>query len=287
MLSFIILAVIAFLPAFAWLALWYFKDSKDKEPKKALAYAFVFGAVVPLPFAFFSWQLQSYEIFVRSWEWFSGLLFSVPFWILLIVLALLEEALKHFAAMATGTKYKIFFDQIIDGVMYSVAAALGFAWMENILYLLVAFDYYGIQSTVFWQTYFFRSLGTMLAHSLFSAVFGLFWGHAFLSAAVSPKHNYSVKAFFSRIPKRFWQTITLHIIRRHILIARPSTRGHERADVVLEGLYLATLLHSMFNFLLEMNGLMVLIGPFLLLLFLFISHQFLVPKNIKIWKPVQ
>lgn len=238
-----------------------------------IALSFFFGALATLPLLAIRWQMQFTPNLVFFWEQISEISFLPTLISLSFFLAFLEEFLKHFAVLRLGKRLRIHFDQIVDGIIYSVSAALGFAFAENILFFLTAMDYYLLTDAHFWNTVSFRSLFSMLGHSLFSGIFGLFWGHAFLSTAITPKHTRSVSGFFFRFGKRFFQTLSFHIIRHHILHKRPSLHGHEKADLVFEGLILATLMHTLFNIIIEYSALMLL--PVLLLpVFFFLSSQF-------------
>lgn len=276
----------AFLPSFVWLVFWYRKDKKEPEPKRMVALAFVFGILAVLPLLAVRWQLEYSPNLMQTVVSFSRLLPIIALLAGAIVLALLEESLKHFATLRLGKKLHIEFDQIVDGVIYSVAAALGFAFAENLFYFLTLLQYYSLADPSLWTIIAFRGFGTTLGHALFSGIFGLFWGHAFLSKSVTPRHSYSVSRFFHRS----FETLRLHIIFRHILKDRPSIRGHEKADLVREALILATLIHALFNIFvgLEVFGqvLTPFVVPLLLLVSVFLSRQFLVPRNVTIMTPV-
>lgn len=61
------------------------------------------------------------------------------------------------------------FDEPMDGIVYAVSAALGFASIENGFYLITAYME-GIVEQVFWT----RALLSVPAHALFSSM----WGYA-------------------------------------------------------------------------------------------------------------
>ncbi len=277
---------LAFLPSFAWLVFWYKKDYREPEPKRNIALAFIFGMLAVVPLLAVRWQLQYSPNLMQSVISFSYMMPLVAVIIGSIILAYLEEALKHFATLRLGKRLHIEFDQIVDGVVYSVAAALGFAFAENVFYFLTLLDYYTLTDAELWTVMAFRGFGTTLGHSLFSGLFGLFWGHAFLSKSVTPRHSESVSTLF----RKFTQTLRLHIIFRHILKDRSSLHGHEKADLVREALILATLVHALFNIFiqLEVFGRMLtpFVVPLLLIVLVFLSKQFFVPRNVQITTPV-
>jgi RsiW-degrading membrane proteinase PrsW (M82 family) len=251
-----------------------------------VALAFFMGMIAVLPFFALGWQWQSSPNLQSLWNTFSSHFLYLPSIIVVFFFAFLEESLKQFAVLRLGSKLKIHFDQIVDGIVYAVSAGLGFAFAENIFYFFTLLDFYTLTDPALWNVVAFRSFGTTLGHSLFSGVFGLFWGHAFLSKKVANKHSYSVSCFFIR----FFETLRFHIIFVHILKAHPSLKGHESADLVREALLLSVLLHAVFNLFLQTEvfgiHLTPFVAPLLLLIFLFLSSRFLIPRNTKIMKPV-
>ncbi len=276
----------AFVPSFGWLVFWYRKDKSEPEPKRMIAMAFVFGMLAVLPLLAIRWQLQYSPNLMASITSFSKMLPIVALVVGGILFAVLEESLKHFATLRLGKKLRIEFTQIVDGVVYSISAALGFAFAENLFYFYTLLQFYNLSDTTLWTIIAFRGFGTTLGHALFSGIFGLFWGHAFLSSSVTPRHSYSVSNFFHQ----GFDRARLHIIFRHILKDKPSLHGHEKADLVREALVLATLFHALFNILIgfEIFGqtLTPFVVPILLLGSLFLSKQFMIRDNVNIMTPV-
>jgi len=276
----------AILPAFFWLIIFFKKDSAQPEPKKMIFRTFFLGIFSVIPFFGINFALEKSPNLQFFFDYLSQKIVFIEI-IIIFLLAFLEEIAKHFAVLRLGSSLKIYFDQIVDGIIYSVSAALGFAFAENFFYFWQAGKFFDFSDTEFWVIFGFRSFGTMLGHVIFSGIFGFFWGHAFLSTAVAKKHNFSVRKFFSKI----FQTLKFHIIFRHILISRPSLRGHEKSDLVREALFLATIIHAFFNFFIETEifgkKLTKLIVPILVFGFVFLGKQFLVPRNVKILKPIK
>ena len=204
---------IAFLPALGWLFLYYHKDYCDPEPKKTITQAFLAGIVIGIPFL----VLRHVIIWADISSLFLQGMVSV------ILFAALEEMAKLSAAIFVVGRHKLEFNQLIDGVVYAVAAALGFAFMENLYYLTSFLSSYSDIGS-FTYVIAFRSLGTMLAHTLFSGLAGLIWAYAYFSKQITPfskKHllAFELKDFINH------EILSLHIIRQNILKARPSRRG--------------------------------------------------------------
>ncbi len=257
---------IALFPALCWLYFYYKKDAKDPEPKKVIFLTFIMGAVAAFPFLALRYFLP-----LTSLEHF--LMTGVKS---IFLFAAFEEIAKLTASILVTQRYRKSFNQLIDGVVYTVTAALGFAFIENFQYFLL---FQGELFTSEWMSLIlFRGIGNMLAHTIFSGLAGLIWAYAVFSKKITPFHKkhllaFEIKDFINR------EILSLHIIRRNILMAHPSRRGgHEKKVLVLEGLVLAALLHALFNVLVSYEVLgrnvtftvvPLLIGGFLYILYLF------------------
>ncbi len=279
--------ITALLPALLWLWMWYKKDNQEPEPKQMIVRSFFLGMLAVLPFFGLDWQWDNSPHLQNLWKIFSTSLYFFPLLLSTFSFAFLEESLKHFAVLRLGKHLQIHFTQVIDGVIYSVAVALGFSFAENLLYFISLLEYFDLSDSTLWNVVIFRSIATTFGHSLFSGIFGLFWGHAFVSDGVTTKHSFSSSLFF----RHFFRTFRFHIIRSHILRNRISTRGHEKGDLVREGLLLATIVHTLFNLFLEIQIFGMPLTPFVVPLlvggFLYLRKQFLLPNNIQILQPVR
>lgn len=263
----------ALFPALLWLGIFLAKDTQNPEPKNMIVRAFFFGALSALPIALLV------VFFPESVSQFFGLFGLLT---ALLLRALIEEYLKHFAAVRLGKSLNIAFDQIVDGIVYSVSAALGFAFLENAFYFFTLGENIGFFTPTFASAFAGRAILTTLGHALFSGIFGLFWGHAFLSQSIAPRHSYSVLSFF----RGFFRTISFHILRRHILPRRASLRGHEAFEVVAEGFLAASLVHAFFNLCLEFPSTRILLAPLIVFLFWFLSSAFHRQNLTKILHPI-
>ena len=107
------------LPALIWLWFWLHEDKKNPEPRKILALTFTTGMAV----IFFAIPLESFFLNVHT------PLFRFTAW------AAIEEILKFIAAyiVALHTRH---YDEPIDAIIYLMCAALGFAALENTLFIL-------------------------------------------------------------------------------------------------------------------------------------------------------
>lgn len=140
-------------PTFVWLWFWLRQDAHP-EPKRLIALSFILGGVaVPLAIPF--------EKIIES----SGL--AIP--IIFVGWAIVEEALKYLAAFVGGMHTKAA-NEPIDAMIYLITAALGFAAVENTLFVLEPFLVGDIFTGV--VTANVRFVGTTLLHILASASIG-------------------------------------------------------------------------------------------------------------------
>jgi len=87
------------------------------------------------------------------------------------LIGLIEESAK-FAALYVGIYRHAQFDEIIDGILYAVAASLGFATLENIAYVLEGGTVVGV----------LRAALSVPGHAFFGAVMGFYVGLAKFSS---------------------------------------------------------------------------------------------------------
>lgn len=190
------------LPALLWLWFWL-KEDTNPEPRRILILTF-FGGMIMAIVALFSEQLAQFVV-VGALGPFSN---PAAMIVLLLVWAGIEEAAKYFAARRIALRLPCF-DEPIDALIYLITAALGFAALENILFLLKVIGYQG--TLIGLVTGNLRFLGATLLHVVCSAVVGA-------SIAFSFFHKEK--------------------LRRNIL----------------GGLFLATILHAVFNFFIIKSG---------------------------------
>lgn len=269
----------ALAPALGWLALYYHKDYRDPEPKKAIIQTFLVGAAMGFPFLFLRYTM--------TWIDLEPLFLGGT--VSLFIFAALEEMAKLSAAIFVVMHHRLEFNQLIDGVVYAVAAALGFAFVENLFYFS---SFLSTASSLpqFFSITAYRSLGTMLAHTLFTGLAGLIWAYAYFSRQITPFQKKNLLTFELKDLVNH-EILSLHIIRQNILKAHPSRRGgHEKNILVLEGIVMAIFLHVLFNVTttLELFGknLTFLLVPALVGGFLYISYLFTKKLNTKILKVV-
>jgi protease PrsW len=156
------LLVLAIAPAVALFLFFYLRDKYQKEPLGILLATFGLGAASLVPAALTSLSLQ------RLTGWCSdtpNLLHA--FLGAMIIVGLVEEGAK-FIVVRFYAYHRPEFDEPYDGIMYSVMAALGFATLENILYVFSNGAGAGVM----------RALISMPSHAFDGVLMGYFLGEA-------------------------------------------------------------------------------------------------------------
>lgn len=168
-----------------------------------------------------------------------------------VVVGMLEEFIKYLF-LRFSDEEKI--GSVADSISFAIFVALGFAFVENILYLQKFWMTMSQSPQNFAIFFFLRSTFSVVAHVCFSAIIGYFYGVAHFSNKI-----YRNEALARRHPALRWMHRVLH--------CKTSTLFHE--EMLMEGFLLAMVVHAIFNSLLEYDKTVLLI-PFMLLMFFFI-----------------
>ncbi|OGC84740.1 hypothetical protein A3F55_02690 [Candidatus Adlerbacteria bacterium RIFCSPHIGHO2_12_FULL_53_18] len=152
------------LPALLWLAFWLLEDRCEPEPKRYIFYCFVLG-MATIPLVLWGEKLVAHYL--------TGPL-------LLVAWAGIEEVCKFGAAYFAALRWSVF-DEPLDAVIYMVTAALGFAAIENTLFILSPLENGNVLQTI--MTGNLRFIGATLLHTLSSATVGLALAFAFYNRA--------------------------------------------------------------------------------------------------------
>ncbi|MDO4797915.1 MAG: PrsW family glutamic-type intramembrane protease [Coriobacteriales bacterium] len=124
------LLALALLPTIVLLVHIYRKDSIEKEPPKLLVLLFLGGALVTIAAAIV--EIVAEPILDRFLIKDSLLYILIENF---FAVALVEEAGKYLV-LKKGTWKSPHFNYLFDAIVYAVVVSLGFATLENILYVL-------------------------------------------------------------------------------------------------------------------------------------------------------
>lgn len=147
-------------PALAWLWFWN-REDRHPEPKRLIALAFIAGMITVMLVI----PMQKY---VATFLATQTLIFTA--W------STIEEVMKYLVAYVT-VLWRHEDDEPIDPVIYMIAIALGFAALENTLFLLSPLGGSTMLETI--MTGNLRFIGATLLHVLCSALVGLALAFAF------------------------------------------------------------------------------------------------------------
>ena len=162
----ILATILGILPSLLWLFYFLKKDPRP-EPKKTLALCFFYGMLSTIPTIYFEGTISSLDFLKK---------FGLP---LLFLFAFIEEFFKFFSADISVSQKKEF-DESIDPVIYLITAAMGFALIENLLYLYSIFSEENFTSGDIIFTGIGRFLGATFLHASSSAILGYFWALSIL-----------------------------------------------------------------------------------------------------------
>ena len=137
----------------------YIRDKYDREPISLLLKALLAGALSTIPIAIVNGWLDGFT------EYFTGL--QRVGYVAFVVAAFVEELFKFIALYLLIWRNKEF-NEKFDGIVYAVFISLGFALVENIMYV----SNYGE------MTGYTRALTAVPAHALFGVTMGYYFAFA-------------------------------------------------------------------------------------------------------------
>ena len=158
-----------FAPGLFWL--WWIrrKDDLEPEPRGLVLRVFTLGFVSALGVFLLR---PTYGL------WLEDLVGGEPRWLResfdAFVITGAGEELAKVLAFAIGAFYHHELDEPLDGIVYGVAAALGFASFENIVFLARYEDL---------SVIFYRGFTSTLGHVAFTGSIGFFFGRAKFAGA--------------------------------------------------------------------------------------------------------
>jgi len=153
----ILLASLA--PVFIILLYIYFRDKYEKEPLRMLVKALLGGVLIILPVIFVERWLSSISPFSEK--------VGAAAWHAFVVAGSTEEVFKYLALYLLIWKSPSF-NEKFDGIVYAVFVSLGFAAVENVMYVMDG----GLQTAAI------RAVTAVPAHAIFGVTMGYYLGIA-------------------------------------------------------------------------------------------------------------
>jgi len=168
-----VLLTVAIAPALALLSYFYLRKQVAPGPSRSLFYAFVYGIALTFPILFMQHVFEVEGVFTN--EWVREVVFT----------STIEEFFKWFILFIAIYRHAEFSDPY-DGILYGASISLGFATMENILYLLT----FGVETAIM------RAILPVASHALFGVVMGYYFGRARFAKNMHEKRTFAFLAFF-------------------------------------------------------------------------------------------
>lgn len=173
------------IPALVWLLFWLREDRVSPEPKGLIAISFFAGMAA----IFVALPLEKLVVttlpMLMDVVTFIAVKFTLTIpndeTIQLILWATIEELAKYATVLFIAFQSR-HFDEPIDAVIYMITAALGFAAMENTMYLLKDLSQVSIATAILDSN--LRFVGATILHTVSSAFVGIaiafsFYGRRF------------------------------------------------------------------------------------------------------------
>ena len=152
---------LAIIPALLLLVYFYRRDHLKPEPKQLIVKIFLLGILSTIPIIIMELTLAVFKDFF-SFHPLAGYAFRA-----FIIAALCEEGFK-FIIVKQFAYNRVEFDEVMDGIVYTIVASLGFAVVENMLYVIRA----GIVVALL------RAVTAIPLHALASGLMGYYLGVA-------------------------------------------------------------------------------------------------------------
>lgn len=142
-------------PAVAIMTFIYLSKRIELEPLPLIIRMYIIGVIMVFPIMFIQYAFEIENVFHQ------------PFWKSVFLVGLLEEFAKWFFLLFVAYRHSDF-DHHYDGIIYAVAVSLGFASIENIIYLFQN----GIEIAML------RAIFPVSSHALFGIIMGYYMGKA-------------------------------------------------------------------------------------------------------------
>lgn len=242
----------AAIPAAIWL---YIFLKKEKKSKKIIAIIFGLGCLTAPALLGLQYLWDIFPRFNLAALIEENIQTQSKMYIAMFVLfGALEEIIKHYVITIVD-KRTVLIKTIGDSIRYSLVAALGFSFTENIYYLYQFWP--SISTGQLVTMYIFRSIFTACAHMIFSGIFGYFYGIGKFSIEIVKQQK-----LIGKINKATEFTAKLFNL--------PLTHAYQQ-NMVVKGLFIAIFMHAVYNYLLQFN-IMIPVIIFVILGYLYLRY---------------
>ena len=200
--------ILAVLPPLLIAFYIYKKDKFDKEPKELILKSFFFGCLSVIPIVIL-------ELI------FNENIFSNYFVYMFCGVALVEEGMKYFFLK----KYlfnKPEFDEPFDGIVYAVMVSLGFATIENLVYVFIYYPDQQISIAIQ------RMISAIPLHASCGVIMGYYVGLA----------KFSSSSRILLLKGVFFATM-LHAIYNYFILLENGVYSILSVSALILGIYLA------------------------------------------------
>jgi len=188
---------LAVIPALFLVRYFYRQDNLKPEPKGLVTKIFFLGLLSTIPIVVLELTVAMFK------DAFSFHPLSAYAFRAFLVAALCEESMKFFVVKRFAYN-KVAFDEVMDGIVYTVVASLGFACMENIIYVMQG----GIAIAAA------RAFTAIPLHALASGIMGYYIGQAKFAGNKSAERSLFLKGLIS--------AIMIHGLYNFVLFATPQ-----------------------------------------------------------------
>lgn len=226
--------IFAAIPIGIWL---YIVLNKNEKSKKTVALVFILGcltAPILLGIQYFWEAVPSFNLaaLIENTIKTQSTMYIATF----MLFGAMEEIIKHYVVNTVDRK-TLLISTIGDSIKYSLAAALGFSFIENIYYLYEFWPRISVGQLA--GMYIFRSIFTTCAHLLFSGIFGYYYGVGKFSIDISKQEGFTGQTSkIAQIIKKIFRIPLSHAYHQHM---------------VVKGLVIAIAMHTFYNYLLQIN----------------------------------
>ena len=259
--------LLASIPALIW---GYLFIKKNPQNRAHTFLTFVIGgmAVFPILIYKFLWQFFPWINAFRVADYYKNDLIgftnvvSLPLSVIItfMLVGIIEELMKLFAVRMADNNV---IQDIDDAIEFFIIAALGFSFVENILYFYNIWITQGASNL--FVPFLFRSSFSTFAHIMFSGILGYYYGVAHFAGPIFQEEMRQKRFFWTRFLHKIFN------IRKEKLFYQ---------EKFLEGFLIAIILHAIFNIFLEMN-LTFMILPFLVAGYIALDYLFEKKENHK------